>query len=78
MKGKTKVNKGRSSKGVNRYIDEEFAKILDNIKKSRIVLGIDEPNNMKADWRITLAIARHPSLKNKIMEDVINANLDLP
>lgn len=78
MKAKDKINNGRSRKGVNRYIDEEFAKILDEIKKSRIALGMDKPNNMKADWRITLAIARHPSLKDKIVEDVIHANLDLP
>lgn len=76
MKGKTKVNNGRSRMGVNRYIDEEFAKILDDIKKSRIVLGIDEPNNMKADWRITLAMARHPILKEKIIDDIINATLE--
>lgn len=78
MKAKSKINNGRSRKGVNRYIDEEFAKILDEIKKSRIILGLDEPTKVRADWRITLAIARHPSLKNKIVEDVIHANLDLP
>ncbi|KKN27025.1 hypothetical protein LCGC14_0868760 [marine sediment metagenome] len=76
MIAKDKINNGRSRKGVNRYIDEEFAKILDEIKKSRIASGIDEPNNMKADWRITLAIARHPNLKEKIMKDVINATLE--
>ena len=75
MKAKNQVNNGRSRKGVNRYIDEEFAKILDEMKKSRIILGMDEPNNMKADWRLTLAIARHPSLK-KIMEDIVNNELE--
>ena len=75
MKAKNRINNGRSRKGVNRYIDEEFAKVLDGIKKSRIVLGMDEPNNIKADWRITLAMARHPNLK-KIAEDIIN--IDLP
>ena len=75
MKAKTKINNGRSRKGVNRYIDEEFAKILDEIKKSRIVLGMDEPNNIKADWRITLAMARHPNMKKPIMKDIINNDL---
>ena len=75
MKSKTKINNGRSRKGVNRYIDEEFAKLLDEIKRTRLILGKDDPNNLKADWRITLAMARHPKMKSPIMEDIINSDL---
>lgn len=72
---KIKVENGRQRKGVHRYIDFEFAKLLDEIKKMRIILGKDDPNNVKADWRITLAISRHPLFKEKIMEDIVNTDL---
>lgn len=61
-------------KTIQRRIDEEFAKFLDEIKRTRIVIGKDDPKHAKADWRITLAILRHP-LKNKLMDDIINADL---
>lgn len=62
-------------KGKIRFIDEEFAKFLDEIKKTRIMIGKDDLNNVKADWRLTLAIVRHP-LTNKLKEDIVNANLE--
>jgi hypothetical protein len=76
MSKKKITNNGRARKGVHRYIDYEFAKILDEIKKMRIILGKDDPNNIKADWRITLAMARHPDMRKQIMEDIINSPLD--
>lgn len=59
---------------VQKRIDKDFAKLLDEIKLTRVKLSKDTPNNIKADWRITLAIARHP-LIIKIKEDIINAEL---
>jgi len=67
-----KVNGRR--KGINRYIDEDFIKILNEIKKTRIMLDKDTFNSITADWRITLGMARHP-LMIKIKEDLINATL---
>ena len=74
---KLKQNKFQNHKreGTQRFVDESFVKLLDEIKKTRIAIGKDSPNNIVADWRITLAITRHP-LKKQIMEDIINANLD--
>ena len=65
---------GRTRKGINRYIDSDFIKILNEIKKTRILLDKDSFNSITADWRITLAMARHPSMK-KIKDDIINADL---
>lgn len=72
-----KPNKFQNHKreGTQRFVDESFAKLLDETKKTRIVIEKDSPNNMVADWRITLAITRHP-LTKKIMEDIINADLN--
>lgn len=64
----------KNRKGINRYVDKEFVKILNEIKKTRIMLEKDTFNSITADWRITLAIARHPSIQ-KIKEDIINAEL---
>lgn len=64
----------KNRKGVNRYVDKEFVKILNEIKKTRIMLEKDTFNSVTADWRITLAMARHPSIK-KIKDDIINADL---
>lgn len=55
---------------------EEFTKLLQEIKKERITLGKDAINKIKADWRITLALARHPLVKEKVKEDIICADLD--
>lgn len=62
-------------KSTIRRVDEEFAKFLDEIKKSRIVVGKDDLKHVKADWRITLALVRHPLLKSKIKDDIVNAEL---
>lgn len=70
-----KSTNGRRRKGIQRFIDEEFAKLLDEIRKTRIMVGKDDIKNIKADWRITLALARHPLFRSKIMEDVVNADL---
>ena len=66
---------GKKRRGINRYVDEDFAKLLDEIKQARITIGKDTFHTIKADWRLTLAMLRHP-LNNKIKEDIINANLD--
>ncbi len=64
----------KNRKGINRYIDKEFVKILNEIKKTRVMLEKDTFNSVVADWRITLAMARHP-LTQKIKEDIIDAEL---
>ena len=64
----------KNRKGVNRYVDKEFVKILNEIKKTRIMLEKDTFNSITADWRITLAMARHPKME-QIKEDIINATL---
>ena len=74
MKSKTKVNNGRSRKGVNRYIDEDFAKELDQMRDLRVKIGKDDLKTIKADWRITLAMVRHPKFI-MIKEDIINTDL---
>ncbi len=61
-------------KGVSRFVDEEFLRILNEIKKTRLILEKDTFNSLTADWRITLAMSRHP-LMMKIKDDVINAEL---
>jgi len=72
---KLKATNGRSRKGTQRYVDADFVKLLNEIKKTRITIGKDNFDTIKADWRITLAMVRHPSMI-KIKEDVINADLD--
>lgn len=74
MKKHKVIGNGKSRKGIQRFIDEEFVKILDEIKKTRIMLGKDDMDNIKADWRITLALSRHP-LTQKIKDDIINSDL---
>lgn len=61
--------------GIQRYVDKEFAKLLDEIKNTRVLIKKDDVQSIKADWRITLAMARHPEMRKKIMEDIINAEL---
>jgi len=72
---KLKPTNGRSRKGINRYVDADFVKLLNEIKKTRITIGKDNFDSIKADWRITLAMVRHPSMI-KIKEDIINNDLD--
>lgn len=60
---------------IQRYVDKEFAKLLDEIRQARIMLGKDDVKTIKADWRITLAMVRHPLIKEKIKEDIINTDL---
>ena len=74
MKKKIIKGNGKSRKGINRFVDVEFVKLLDEIKKTRVMLGKDNWDNAKADWRITLAMIRHP-LTQKIKEDIINSDL---
>ena len=59
---------------MGRYVDKDFIKILNEIKKTRVMLDKDSFNSVVADWRITLAMARHP-LMQKIKEDITNAEL---
>ena len=73
MKSKIVIHT-KNRKGVNRYVDLDFVKILNEIKKTRIMLEKDTFNSITADWRITLAMARHPSIQ-KIKDDIINAEL---
>lgn len=61
---------------VIKKVSKEFAKILDEIKKMRIKVGTDDIKTIKADWRLTLAMVRHPKFI-AIKEDIINATLDL-
>ena len=74
MKSKIVIHT-KNRKGVNRYVDLDFVKILNEIKKTRIMLEKDTFNSITADWRITLAMARHPKMK-EIKEDIINATLN--
>ena len=69
-----KTNSLRRRKGMGRYVDKDFIKILNEIKKTRVMLDKDSFNSVVADWRITLAMARHP-LMQKIKEDITNAEL---
>lgn len=76
MKKKIKTSfTNHRRKGIVRFVDESFARLLDETKKTRIVIEKDSPHNIVADWRITLAITRHP-LTKKIMEDIVNADLN--
>ena len=63
----------KSNERIQRYISKDFAKLLDEIKIMRIKLGKDVLNPT-ADWRITLAMKRHPLIV-KIKNDIINAEL---
>lgn len=74
MKTIMKLNVEAKRKGIAKWIDKDFVKILNEIKQTRMMLKKDTFNSIPADWRLTLAFARHP-LINKIKEDVINAEL---
>ena len=63
----------KSNERIHRYISKDFANLLDEIKRMRIELK-KEMLNPVADWRITLAMKRHP-LMIKIEKDIINAEL---
>ncbi len=60
--------------GIQRYIDKEFAKSLDDMKEKRLKMGIDNLKTIKSDWRLTLAMVRHPKFI-MIQEDIINSEL---
>ena len=55
-------------------VSEEFAKLLDESKRTRVIIGKDDPKKIKAEWSIILAYVRHP-LNKKIKDDIINAEL---
>lgn len=57
-----------------RKVSIEFAKMLDDMKKLRLKIGKDDFKTIKADWRLTLAMVRHPKFI-KIKEDIINSDL---
>jgi len=57
-----------------RRISSEFAKELDDMKILRLKIGMDNIKSISADWRLTLAMVRHPKFIS-IKEDIINANL---
>jgi hypothetical protein len=59
---------------INRAVSREFAKMLDDMKLIRVKIGVDTIKSIKADWRLTLAMIRHPSFI-KIKEDIINSEL---
>lgn len=75
MKKRIIVKPMKSRKGVIKWVDKEFAQLLDEMKKTRVALGKDDPNNIKPDWRLTLAIVRHPEMRNKVMRDIIDSDL---
>ena len=58
-----------------RRISSEFAKELDDMKILRLKIGMDTIKSIKADWRLTLAIARHPKFQ-LIKEDILNSTLE--
>ncbi len=62
-----------SNMRIQRHISKEFAKLLDDIKRARIKMG-KEVLNPVADWRITLAMLRHPQMQI-IKQDIIMADL---
>jgi len=62
-----------TNRRVQRYVSKEFARLLDEIKITRIKLG-QEMLKPLADWRITLAMLRHPQMQI-IKEAIINAEL---
>lgn len=68
-------DKRKSSNEPIRRISNEFAKELDSIKETRLKIGMDTIKHIQADWRLTLAMVRHPNFK-KMEEDIINATLD--
>ena len=59
---------------IQRFVAEEFAKELDKIKELRLKSGVDTIQSIKADWRLTLAMVRHPKFI-MIKEDIINSDL---
>jgi hypothetical protein len=63
-----------NGKKIQRFISEEFAKLLDEIKQTRVMVEQDDLKHTKSDWRITLAMTRHP-LMIKLKEDIINSDL---
>jgi hypothetical protein len=63
------------NKKITRSVSREFSKVLDNIKQMRLTIGKDKRiQDIKPDWRITLAMSRHPKF-NEICEDIINSDL---
>ncbi len=58
------------NKIINRAISIKFAQELDKIKLERVKLGRDNIKQLKSDWRLTLAIIRHPTFQ-QIKSDLI-------
>ena len=69
-----KNNNHIKRKAIQRFIAEELATQLDIIKDLRVKIGKDDLKTVKADWRLTLAMVRHPKFI-MIKEDIINADL---
>lgn len=76
MKPQKIVKFEKKRKGILRHVDEDFAKLLDEVKKQRVILGKDDPNHIKPDWRITLGMVRHPAMRDKILKDLIDSELN--
>lgn len=70
-----KNNNHIKRRAIQRFVSEEFAKELDQMKELRLKIGKDDLKSLKADWRLTLAMVRHPKFII-IKEDIINSNLD--
>lgn len=68
------MNGKKSSNEPTRRISSELAKELDEMKELRLKIGKDTIKSLQADWRLTLAMVRHPQF-TKIKEDIINAEL---
>lgn len=64
----------KGSNEVLRRVSREFAQMMDEIKVMSVKVGVDDLKSVKADWRITLAMIRHPKFI-MIKEDIINAKL---
>ena len=54
-------------------VDEQFEEMINDMARKRITNRMDK--KMKSPRRLTLAISRHPLIKN-IENDIINADLD--
>lgn len=74
MKEKVVNNGHIKRRAIQRFVSEDFAKMLDEIKKTRVMIEQDDLKSIKSDWRITLAMTRHP-LMIKLKEDIINSPL---
>ena len=68
-----------NNRKIQRFIHEDLAKLLDSMRienfNYNLALG-KKIKKFKPDWRITLAMVRHPKMK-EIKKDIIMADLDL-